>query len=87
MQRKMKAGYGANGMNIWLYQDDTCDKILIWLHGGGLEGGHPNGYAYMASALAEQKIGLALPSYRFLQNAPWPACIEDAAEAVAWVIY
>jgi len=77
--------YGANGMTIRLQADENCENVLIWLHGGGLEGGDPEGYAFMAEALLQQKTGLALPSYRFLQNVPWPACIEDAAAAAAWV--
>lgn len=73
--------YGKGYMS--LYEARTGDLALVWFHGGGLEAGVPRDNAHLAPALNGAGVTLVLPGYRFLQKAAWPACVEDAAEAVA----
>ena len=59
--------------------------LLVWLHGGGLvEGDKVGPDTLLAAPCAARGIAVATPTYRFLQHAPFPACIEDAAAAIAW---
>ena len=41
----------------------------------------------VAAALARQGIGLVAPNYRLSPQVTFPAYVEDAAEAVAWVMH
>lgn len=56
---------------------------LVWLHGGGLTSGDKNDHL-IAPPLCAKGIAVITAGYRLLQEAAWPACIEDAAAAVAW---
>lgn len=57
---------------------------LMWVHGGGLTEGDKGG-PEVDRLLVPRGWAVASPNYRLLQHAPWPACIEDIAAAVAWV--
>lgn len=60
---------------------------LVWFHGGGLTAGGRDGKETRAIAqrFAEEGIAVAAPNYRLSPGAKFPAYIEDAAAAVAWV--
>ena len=60
---------------------------LVWFYGGGLTGGaksEPYTRA-ICRALASEGILVACADYRLSPKAKYPAYIEDAAAAVAWV--
>ena len=60
---------------------------LVWFYGGGLPGGaksEPYTQA-ICRALASDGILVACVDYRHSPRAKYPAYIEDAAAAVAWV--
>ena len=81
MIAEKQVSYGAGRMDVYRASSDRA--VLVWFHGGGLEGGCPEDYAFLAQPLEEAGASLVLPGYRFLPQAAWPACIEDAAQAVA----
>jgi acetyl esterase/lipase len=58
------------------------DRALLYLHGGGYVSGGPGHYRHflwrMADALAATVF---LPAYRLAPEHPFPAALEDAAEA------
>ena len=57
---------------------------LVWFHGGGLTGGSKSeGFAkQLARAFG---VAVASANYRLSPQATYPAYLEDAAAAVAWV--
>lgn len=57
--------------------------VVVWFHGGGLEGGGK----YIPELLKNKGIGVVAVNYRLSPKAQHPAYIDDAAEAVAWVMH
>lgn len=57
---------------------------LIMVHGGGLTACDKADVGYLTPLLTAAGWAVLCPNYRLLQHAPWPACIEDIAAAVAW---
>ena len=62
----------------------TNFATLVWFHGGGLTGGSKSeGFAkQLARAFG---VAVASANYRLSPQATYPAYIDDAAAAVAWV--
>ena len=58
---------------------------LLWFHGGGLTAGSKDESVETARALARQGILVASVNYRLSPKARYPAYIDDAAAAFAWV--
>jgi acetyl esterase/lipase len=60
---------------------------LVWFHGGGLTNGHKADdiAAGLAKRFASEGIAVASANYRLSPKAMYPAYIEDAAVAVAYV--
>ncbi|MDR3251717.1 MAG: alpha/beta hydrolase [Tannerella sp.] len=54
---------------------------VVWLHGGGLEGGEK----HIPAELKNKGIAVVAVNYRLSPKATNPAYIEDAAQATAWV--
>lgn len=61
---------------------------IVWFHGGGLQNGDKAGEHEVALAQRFVKDGIAVASvnYRLSPKATYPAYIEDAAAAVAYVL-
>lgn len=60
--------------------------LVAYFHGGGFEVGSRTDYEQTrAIALAERGIAVATVSYRFLSDARFPAPLEDARAAIAWL--
>ncbi len=57
----------------------------MWFHGGGLEAGSRQDERQWATAIARQGIAVAAADYRLSPKATYPAYVQDAAAAVAWV--
>jgi acetyl esterase/lipase len=60
---------------------------LVWFHGGGLTGGgkDKDSTPAIARSLAGGGIAVAVANYRLSPKAKYPAYVEDAAAAFAWV--
>lgn len=57
--------------------------VILWVHGGGwLEGSR---YRIEALLLAEYGYAVASIEYRYSQEAPYPAQVQDAKAAVRWL--
>jgi hypothetical protein len=54
---------------------------VIWFHGGGLKGGE----RYIPTGLRERGKAIVPVGYRLYPKVSFPAYLEDAAAAVAWV--
>lgn len=59
--------------------------VVVFFYGGGWEDGSRDLYGWAAQALAAQGFLVALPDYRLVPQVHFPAFIEDAALATAWV--
>ncbi len=58
--------------------------LLVFIHGGGWRGGDRADYLVYLIAFAKKGYITATVSYRFLETAPYPACVEDITDAVQW---
>lgn len=67
--------------------DGTACPLLVWFHGGGLETGARNEAEILSFArfLSAHGVGVASAGYRLSPGVRFPAYVEDAARAVAWV--
>lgn len=63
---------------------EGATPLLLYLHGGGLEGGERGDAAELAELLVGAGIGVVSADYRLYPGARYPEFVEDAAAAVAW---
>lgn len=82
--------YETERCKLDLYLPDAATKdfpALVWFHGGGLTAGSKDGKETEAIAhhFASSGIAFASVNYRLSPKATYPAYIEDAAAAFAWV--
>ncbi|MFH1496909.1 MAG: alpha/beta hydrolase [Verrucomicrobiota bacterium] len=62
--------------------------LLVWFHGGGMEGGDkatPESRAF-ARRFAARGVTVAMANYRLSPATRFPGWLEDAAAAVAWAL-
>jgi len=79
---------GSRPLLLDLYMPDKLDKPapgLIFIHGGGWEAGNRSDYKYYTVRYAKRGYVVATISYRFSQEAPFPAAVQDAKCAVRWM--
>lgn len=55
--------------------------VVVWFHGGGLTGGEK----FIPQELMNSGFVVVAPNYRLIPEVSVTECIDDAAEAVAWV--
>jgi acetyl esterase/lipase len=74
-------------LDLYLPQDRESFPVLVWFHGGALmfQSKREIYATSVAKRFASLGIGVALPNYRLSPRVKYPAYIEDAASAVAWV--
>jgi len=83
--------YGKGGdkpLLLNLYRPAKLEKPapgLIFIHGGGWTSGHRKDYKYYTIRYAKRGFVVATISYRFSQDAPFPAAVQDAKCAVRWM--
>lgn len=67
--------------------DKASSPILIWFHGGGLEGGSKTSglTKKLAESFAAQGITVVVPDYRLSPQVQYPTYLQDAAAAVRYV--
>lgn len=68
-------------LDIYYPVDKKDFPVVVWFHGGGLEGGEK----HIPNELKEKGIAVVAVNYRLSPKATNPAYIEDAAASVAWV--
>jgi acetyl esterase/lipase len=59
--------------------------VVVFFYGGGWETGARSMYRFVGYALAAHGVVVAIPDYRLHPEVQFPAFMEDAAAAVAWV--
>lgn len=66
----------------------TQHPVVVFIHGGGWQGGEKSPYAKLAEKYASAGYVVANISYRLTrgaQNPGWPAQLEDAQHAIRWL--
>lgn len=79
-----EAAKDAGKLDLYLPEGERADALLIYFHGGGLEGGDKADEEGIYRELASWGIAVASANYRMYPDAEYPQYIEDAAEAAAW---
>ena len=69
-------------LDIYVPTDRKGFKTIVWLHGGGLEGGSKE----LRPELMGCGIAQVAPNYRLFPRAKCPDYTRDAAAAVAWTV-
>jgi len=79
--------YAAERCTLDLYLPAGAKDFptLVWFHGGGLESGSKSGARKMARSLTGEGVAVAAVNYRLSPKVSYPAYLEDAAAAAAWV--
>jgi acetyl esterase/lipase len=63
----------------------TNRPVLVFFYGGNWDSGEKQDYAFAGRAFAERGYVTVLPDYTHTHEQPWPAFMEDAGAALAWV--
>lgn len=59
--------------------------IVIFYYGGNWKSGSRSTYRFVGAALASRGFTTVIPDYRLFPEVQFPAFVEDAANAYAWV--
>lgn len=79
---------GAPRHKLDIYAPETGGAgraVLIFFYGGNWDSGDKHDYAFVGRAFAELGYVTVLPDYTHTHEKPYPAFMEDAAAALAWV--
>lgn len=79
---------GDHALMLDLYSPKNLEKPvpgIIFIHGGGWTSGNRADYRPYTIPFAEKGYVVATMSYRFAQDAKFPAAVEDAKCAVRWM--
>ena len=71
-------------LDLYLPEKKAGFATLVWFHGGGLTGGNKGGKT-LAGVFTHAGIAVAMVNYRLSPQVKFPAYVEDAAAAFAWV--
>ncbi len=73
-------------LNVYRRRDTSERRPgIVFIHGGGFVGGHPLMHLRHIQQLSMRGWVAATIQYRFVQEAPLPAALEDAKCAVRWM--
>lgn len=71
-------------LDLYLPKGDGPTPLVVWVHGGGWEGGS-KADGGLARALLPRGYAVAAINYRLSKHAPFPAQIEDVKAAVRFL--
>ena len=60
--------------------------VLVFFYGGNWDSGDRHDYGFAGRAFAELGYVTVLPDYHHTHEQPYPAFMDDAAAALAWVV-
>ena len=59
--------------------------VVVLVHGGGWSSGDHYRFSTMGFTFAQKGYVVITPTYRMIQDAPFPACLHDVKNAIRWV--
>lgn len=71
-------------LDLYIPEVASDPPLVIYIHGGGWSGGSPKNPPLRH--LLDEGFAMAAISYRFSQEAKFPAQLEDVRDAVAWLV-
>ncbi len=76
-------------LDLYLPPQQASFPLLVFVHGGAWTRGDKSAYAgayeYLGTAVARQKVGVAVINYRLSPEVMHPEHARDVARAVAWL--
>lgn len=74
-------------LDIYLPKHNTAggSAVLIFFHGGAWRDGEREGYGFLGRTFAARGFVTVIADYRKAPMVRFPAFVEDAASAIAWV--
>ncbi len=58
---------------------------IVLVHGGGWSGGDHYRFSRMGFQLAQKGYVVITPTYRMIQDKPFPACLHDVKNSIRWL--
>ncbi|MGH8784970.1 MAG: alpha/beta hydrolase [Cupriavidus necator] len=82
-----QAAYGPDAyQSLAVFEaSQPSGDVLLFFHGGGWTSGYKEWMYFMAPPLQARGVTLVCAGYRLAPGHVFPACVDDAADAVAWV--
>jgi acetyl esterase/lipase len=92
-ERKADIAYGAGKrqrLDVYVPEGVSASApsdrpVVVFWYGGSWKNGSKADYRFVGAALAERGYVTVLPDYRLYPEVKFPAFLDDAARAVAWV--
>ncbi len=78
-------GHRNQKLDLYVPKGGTRFPLIIWVHGGGFMKGSKNQALPVEAGYLKDGYAVASVDYRFSQDAPFPAQIEDCKAAVRWL--
>lgn len=76
---------GGRDLRLDLYEPECeANAVIVMVHGGGWRGGSREGIAAYGHVLARRGFLAVAGEYRLLDEAQWPAQLEDVQAATLW---
>jgi len=73
-------------LDLFLPKQSQRAPVFMFFHGGAWRFGDKRLYPPLGQRFARDGILAVIPSYRLAPKNPWPAQIEDVADAFAWTV-
>jgi acetyl esterase/lipase len=75
----------GNALDVYVPAHGQSRAVVVFFYGGSWESGRRQDYRFVAEALTARGYSVVIPDYRKYPEVVFPAFVEDAAAAVAWV--
>jgi len=81
-----REGHGRWVLNV-IRPRKTSERpraVVVLVHGGGWNAGDHYRFSKMGFTFAQKGYVVITPTYRMIQDAPFPACLHDVKNAIRW---
>jgi acetyl esterase len=83
------ASYGPherNVLDLWRAKSERPAPVVVYIHGGGFRAGDKSSLSpLLLDSCLEKGISVAAINYRYSQQAPYPAPMQDGARAIQYL--